>query len=461
MPAKDDNLFTSAAEEHLDAFAPLAARMRPRSLDEVVGQAHLVGRGGPLRRLIDADRLGSIILWGPAGTGKTSLATIVASATKGRFVTLSAVTATVADVRQAIAEAREALGAFQRKTILFIDEIHRFNKVQQDALLPAVERGEVVLIGATTENPYFSVNAPLLSRSLVFRLEPLTRDEVRQLLQRALADAGRGLGASGVEVTDAALGYVVERAGGDARVALNALEAMVAGALASGVQRVTEEAAAQALQQPLLRYDRAGDAHYDAISAFIKAVRGSDPDAALWWMAGMLEAGEDPRFIARRMVILASEDIGNADPLALVVAVAAFQALEFVGLPEARLNLSQAAIYLATAPKSNAAMVAIARATDDVRRMGAGEVPPHLRGTGYPGAKKLGHGAAYRYPHDFPGGWVAQDHLPETLAHGGGPRYYEPTDRGAEAGLAEVLDERRRARRAEASGGSRAPEDFR
>ena len=437
-----DNLFTHAAEEHFDAFAPLAARMRPRSLDELVGQAHLVGPNGPLRNLITADRLGSIVLWGPAGTGKTSLAGIVATATKSRFVTLSAVSGTVADVRKAIAEGKEALGATGRKTILFIDEIHRFNKAQQDALLPAVERGEVTLIGATTENPYFSVNSPLLSRSLVFRLEPLSRTDVVILLERALQDRERGLGGSGVAVDDQAVAYIVDRSGGDARVALNALEATVAAALATGQDKATEETAAAALQQPLIRYDKGGDAHYDAISAFIKSLRGSDPDAAVWWLAGMLEAGEDPRFIARRMVILASEDIGNADPMALVVAVAAFQALEFVGVPEARLNLSQAAIYLATAPKSNASMVAIARATEDVQRMGAGEVPPHLRGTGYPGAKRLGHGKGYLYPHDYPGGWVAQQYLPDGAPSG--RRYYEPTDRGAEQSIRQRLEELRR-----------------
>src|SRR5437879_692548 len=444
-----DNLFTHAAEERFDAFAPLAARMRPRSLDEVVGQAHLVGPGGPLRNLTTAARLGSIRLGGPAGTGKTSLAGIVASATKSRFVTLSAVSGTVADVRKAIAEGKEALGAVGRKTILFIDEIHRFNKAQQDALLPAVERGEVTLIGATTENPYFSVNSPLLSRSLVFRLEPLSRTDVVTLLERALQDPDRGLGGSGVAVDDQAVAYIVDRSGGDARVALNALEATVAAALATGQDKATEETAASALQQPLIRYDKGGDAHYDAISAFIKSLRGSDPDAAVWWLAGMLEAGEDPRFIARRMVILASEDIGNADPMALVVAVAAFQALEFVGLPEARLNLSQAATYLATAPKSNASMVAIARATEDVQRMGAGEVPPHLRGTGYPGAKRLGHGKGYLYPHDHPGGWVAQSYLPEGLAGSEGRHYYEPTDRGAEAAVAERLRELRSSRAAQ------------
>jgi putative ATPase len=437
-----DNLFTHAAEEHFDAFAPLAARMRPRSLDELVGQAHLVGPNGPLRNLITADRLGSIILWGPAGTGKTSLAGIVATATKSRFVTLSAVSGTVADVRKAIAEAKEALGAVGRKTILFIDEIHRFNKAQQDALLPAVERGEVTLIGATTENPYFSVNSPLLSRSLVFRLEPLSPTDVVTLLERALQDSDRGLGGSGVAVDEEAVAYIVDRSGGDARVALNALEATVGAALAAGQDKATVQTAASALQQPLIRYDKGGDAHYDAISAFIKSLRGSDPDAAVWWLAGMLEAGEDPRFIARRMVILASEDIGNADPMALVVAVAAFQALEFVGLPEAKLNLSQAAIYLATAPKSNASMVAIARATEDVQRMGAGEVPPHLRGTGYPGAKRLGHGKGYLYPHDYPGGWVAQQYLPDGTPSG--RRYYEPTDRGAEQSIRQRLEELRR-----------------
>jgi putative ATPase len=433
-----ENLFTNAAEERFDAFAPLAARMRPRTLDELVGQAHLAGPGGALRSLIETDRLSSIVLWGPAGTGKTSLAGIIAGVTKARFVTLSAVSGTVADVRKAIAEAKEALGATGRKTILFIDEIHRFNKAQQDALLPAVERGEVVLIGATTENPYFTVNSPLLSRSLMFRLEPLSAEEVRTIMRRALEDPERGLAASGVDVEEDALSHIVDRAGGDARVALNALEASVAAALATNADRVTEKDAAAALQQPVLRYDRGGDAHYDAISAFIKSLRGSDPDAAVWWLAGMIEAGEDPRFIARRMVILASEDIGNADPMALLVAVAAAQAVEFVGLPEVKLNLAQAAIYLAMAPKSNASMLAISRATEDVRRAGAGEVPAHLRGTGYPGAKRLGHGKAYLYPHDYPGGWVAQSYLPDAAANGG-RHYYEPTDRGGEGAIRERL----------------------
>jgi len=424
---------------------PLAARMRPRDLAEFVGQPHLVGEGRVLRKAIDAGQLPSMILWGPPGTGKTTLAAIAAKKANARFVAISAVSSGVAELRKLIDESRKLHQLTGQRSVLFIDEIHRFNKAQQDALLPAVERGEVTLIGATTENPYFSVNSPLLSRSLVFRLEPLARTEVVTLLERALQDTERGLGASGVAVDDAALTYIVERSGGDARVALNALEATVAAALATNATTATEATAASALQQPLIRYDKGGDAHYDAISAFIKAMRGSDPDAALWWLAGMIEAGEDPRFIVRRMVILASEDIGNADPMALVVAVAAAQALELVGLPEARLNLSQAVIYLATAPKSNASMVAIGRATEDVQRMGAGEVPPHLRGTGYPGAKKLGHGKGYLYPHDHPGGWVAQSYLPEG-APGPTPgrrRYYEPTDRGAEQAIRQRLNERR------------------
>src|SRR3989441_11983390 len=418
-----DNLFTHAAEEHFDAFAPLAARMRPRSLDELVGQAHLVGPNGPLRNLITADRLGSIVLWGPAGTGKTSLAGIVATATKSRFVTLSAVSGTVADVRKAIAEAKEALGAVGRKTILFIDEIHRFNKAQQDALLPAVERGEVTLIGATTENPYFSVNSPLLSRSLVFRLEPLSRTDVVTLLERALQDPDRGLGGSGVAVDDDAVAYIVDRSGGDARVALNALEATVAAALATGQDKATEETAASAPQQPVIRDDKGGDTHYDAISAFIKSLRGSDPDAAVWWLAGMLEAGEDPRFIARRMVILASEDIGNADPMAVVVATAVAQAVELIGLPECRLNLAQGATYLASCPKDNASYAGLQKATADVEEHGNLPVPLHLRNAPTSLMRELGYGKGYRYVHEDPAARTEQTHLPEKL---GKKQYYRP-----------------------------------
>ncbi len=381
-----DDLFHYALEEHFDSFAPLAARMRPRSLDEIVGQSHLVGPVGPLRALITSDRITSIILWGPAGTGKTSLAGVIARMTKARFQRLSAVNATVAQVRTTIAQAEEALGATGRKTILFLDEIHRFNKGQQDALLPAVEDGIIVLVGTTTENPFFEINSPLLSRSLTFRLEPLSRAEMRTILERALETGPRGLGDSGVEVSEEAIEHILDRAGGDARAALNALEACVAAAGsplgAGGEGQVTRGLAESVLPQAVLRYDKAADAHYDTISAFIKSMRASDADASLDWLASMLEGGEDPRFIARRMVIFASEDIGNADPMALVVAVSAAHALEFVGLPEARLNLAQAAIYLATAPKSRASAEAIGRATDRVRAHGPGEVPAHLKNRG-------------------------------------------------------------------------------
>jgi putative ATPase len=430
-----DDLFSRALEDRFDEFAPLAARMRPRTLDEVVGQPHVVGPGGPLRSLIESDQLTSMILWGPPGTGKTSLAAVVANVTRARYVPLSAVNATVAEVRKAVAEAKEALVG-GRRTILFIDEIHRFNKAQQDALLPAVENRWVVLIGATTENPFFEVNSPLLSRSLLFRLEALGPGDIRAILDRALGDEKRGLGRSGVTVEPKVLELLAERSGGDARQALNGLEVVVAAALAAGEEKVTPERAEEALGRQILRYDREGDNHYDVVSAFIKSMRGSDPDAAVWWLARMIESGEDPRFIARRMVIFASEDVGNADPMALVLAVSAFQALEFVGLPEAALNLSQAVTYLASAPKSNASTIAIGRATEDVRRHPAAGVPAHLRDAHYRGAAKLGHGKGYRYPHDHPGAWVQQDYLPDEVR---GRRYYEPTDRGAEGAIGERL----------------------
>jgi putative ATPase len=443
-----DDLFSQALEDRFDEFAPLAARMRPRNLDEVVGQAHVVGPGGPLRSLIESDRLTSMILWGPPGTGKTSLATLVANVTKARYVQLSATNATVAEVRKVVAAAKEALATGQR-TILFIDEIHRFNKAQQDALLPAVENRWVVLIGATTENPFFEVNSPLLSRSLLFRLEQLSPDDIRTIVGRALTDERRGLARSGVTVDPQVVDMLAERSGGDARHALNGLEVVVAAALAAGEDAVTAERAEEALGRQILRYDREGDNHYDVVSAFIKSMRGSDPDAAVWWLARMIESGEDPRFIARRMVIFASEDVGNADPMALVVAVSAFQALEFVGLPEAGLNLSQAATYLASAPKSNASTVAIGRATEDVRRHPSASVPAHLRDAHYKGAAKLGHGKGYRYPHSYPGGWVEQQYLPDELQ---GRRYYEPTDRGTEREIGERL----RGFRKEATGGPRS-----
>ena len=435
-----EDLFTHALEERFDEFAPLAARMRPRSLEEFVGQEHLVGERGPLRGLIESDKLGSMVLWGPAGTGKTSLAAIVAGVTGSRFVTLSAVNATVADLRREIATAKEALGATGRKTILFIDEVHRFNKSQQDALLPAVENGYVVLIGATTENPFFEINTPLVSRSLLFRLNPLEDEQVHAIVERALKDPDRGVGSAAVKFEAEALNIIVSKAGGDARWALNALEMCAASATASGRDVVSEDSVSEMLRESVVRYDRAGDQHYDVISAFIKSMRGSDPDAAVWWLARMIEGGEDPRFIARRMVIFASEDVGNADPMALVVAVSAFQALEFVGLPEAALNLAQAATYLASAEKSNASTTAIGKAMRDVRSSGSLEVPVHLRDASYRGAKRLGHGKGYKYPHDYPDGWVDQSYLPPEVA---GRRYYEPTERGVEREIGERLERRK------------------
>jgi putative ATPase len=394
-----------------------------------------------------------VILWGPAGTGKTSLAHIIAQATRSHFEELSATSAGVKDVRAVLAAARERLGALGRRSILFIDEIHRFNKGQQDALLPGVEDRTVVLVGATTENPFFTVNAPLMSRSLLFRLEPLGTDDLELIVTRALADPERGLGGRGLALDDDALAHLVERADGDARHALNALEAaaLVVTAKPGGsggpqggppenrATRITLADIEDALQRPRVTYDRAGDQHYDVASAFIKSIRGSDPDAALHYLARMLAAGEDPRFIARRLVISASEDVGLADPQALPIAVAAFQALEFVGLPEARLNLAEAVVYLALAPKSNSAYAALGAAARELEEARPGRIPSHLQSASYAGEKKLGIGVGYVYPHDQPGHWVAQRYLPEGLRGG----YYQPTDQGREAAMAEAWRRRR------------------
>ncbi len=406
----------------------MAARLRPRTLDDVVGQTHLVGPGKPLRRLVEQDRLTSAIFWGPPGTGKTTLALAVAGSTKRAFEQLSAVTAGVKDVREVIERARHRLGEQGRGTILFLDEIHRFSKSQQDALLPAVEDGTLTLIGATTENPFFEVNPPLRSRSTLFRLEPLARADIETLLRR-------GLEAEGMQAAPEALAHLADRAGGDGRQVLTALE--VACALARP-GRVEAEHVEAALGTSALRYGR--DDHYDVVSAFIKSMRGSDPQAAVYYLARMLEAGEDARFIARRMIIFASEDVGLADPTALLAAVAAAQALEHVGLPEAQLNLSQAALHLATAPKSNRAALAIWNARSDVRDGAVGEVPPHLRDAHYQGAGSLGHGVGYEYPHDHPDGWVAQQYLPTELVD---TRYYEPSPNGAEVRVAERMERRR------------------
>src|SRR6266508_594286 len=365
------DLFSARADEEARGSAPLAARMRPRALDEFVGQAHVLGPGSALRSLVEADELRSVMLWGPAGTGKTSLAHIIAGATRSKFEELSATSAGVKDVRAVLAAARERLGARGRRTILFIDEIHRLNKAQQDALLPGVEDRFVFHDTATTENPFFTVNSPLMSRSLLFRLEPLTAADLETVVRRALADPERGLGAGGLALEDDALAHLVDRADGDARHALNALEAAALVVAARGARRIALADIEDALQRPRVVYDRAGDQHYDVASAFIKSIRGSDPDAAVHYLARMLAAGEDPRFIARRMGISASEDIGLADPQALGVAVAAFQALEFVGLPEAQLNLAEAVVYLALAPKSNSATLAIAAAKRELEEAGS------------------------------------------------------------------------------------------
>jgi putative ATPase len=422
--AADDDLFSGAAEERLAARAPLAARLRPRTLDEIVGQQHLVGPGAPLRALIESDRLTSAILWGPPGTGKTTLASVVAAATAKRFVPLSAVSAGVKDVREVVEGARQLLGEQGRGTILFLDEVHRFNRAQQDVLLPSVEEGLVVLIGATTENPFFEVNAPLLSRSTLWRLEPLSPAELEQVVER-------GLAAEGTSADDEARSALVGVADGDARALLITLE--VAVALAGG-RPVSLGDVERARHSRLHHYGE--DDHYDQVSAFIKSVRGSDPDAGLYWLARMLESGEDARFLARRLVILASEDIGEADPMALVVADAAARAVEFVGLPEAQLNLAQAVVHLACAPKSNRVTVALGRARQDVEAGPRGSVPGHLRDSHYKSAASIGHGEGYHYPHDLPGGWVEQQYRPDEVAQN---RYYEPSDRGYEAAVAERL----------------------
>lgn len=425
------DLFAAAASDLLASKGPLADRLRPRTLDEVVGQQHLLGRGKPLRALVDADRLSSVILWGPPGTGKTTIARLISAASSKHFVPLSAVTATVKDIRDVTQAAEQRLGSAGTGTILFLDEIHRFTKSQQDALLPAVETGLIVLIGATTENPYFEVNPPLLSRSTLFRLHGLDRDALTQLSHRAL-DLESATG------DDEALEHLIDRAGGDGRHLLTSLEVAIALAQAranadvdsQSAIVVTLEDAEGALGASPVRYGR--DDHYDVVSAFIKSIRGSDPDAALHWLARMLEAGEDARFIARRLVISASEDIGMGDPFALVIADAAARAVEFVGLPEARINLAQATVHLALAPKSAAAYQGLNAAVADVRSQPIGEVPKHLRDAHYQGAKKLGHGKGYRYPHDSPTGWVPQQYLPDELS---GVTYYRPTHNGAEGRL--------------------------
>ncbi|CAN5646158.1 AAA family ATPase [soil metagenome] len=400
---------------------PLAARMRPQTFEEFVGQGHLVGEGRALTRILSRGTLPSIILWGPAGTGKTTLASLLAQAVGAELVQLSAVNSGVGDARKIMDGARGGLF----RTVLFVDEVHRWSKAQQDVLLPAVEEGTVTLIGATTENPYFSLNTPLLSRCLLLRLEPLDDAAVTSVIRRALADEDRGLGRAGLAIADDALEHLVSVAGGDARMALTGLEAAAEAARASTSSEISRDVAADAVQRKAIVYDRQGDAHYDVISAFIKSIRGSDPDAALFWLARMIDAGEDARFIARRLIVHASEDIGMADSQALLVAVAAAQAVEHVGLPEVRLNLAHATVYLATAPKSNSVYTAIGAAFEDAPT--AEPVPLHLRDASYRGAKQLGHGKGYRYPHDFPDHAVEQQYRPPSAT---GRRYYEPSGQG-------------------------------
>ncbi len=431
------DLFEYARKDELQEEAPLAVRMRPRTLEEFVGQEHIVGPGKLLRRAIEADRLGSIILWGPPGTGKTSLASVIANRTKSHFEAVSAVTAGVKELRQLIAAAKNRRVMRDRRTILLVDEIHHFTKTQQDALLPHVEEGLITLIGITTENPYFEVIGALVSRSRIFRLEPLSEEEVAVILKRAVGDAERGLGDRKVELSEEALAHLVRVAGGDARIALNALELAVETTEpdSEGVIRVTLEVAEDSIQRRALLYDKDGDAHYDTVSAFIKSLRGSDPDAALYWLANMIYAGEDPRFIVRRMMIFASEDIGNADPQALTVATSAAQALEWVGLPEAQYNLAQAAIYLASAPKSNSTG-AYFKALAEVEEQGIVEVPDHLKDASRDG-EALGHGQGYKYPHQYAGHFVRQQYLPDRLQ---GRRYYEPSDQGYEKEIRKRLE---------------------
>lgn len=432
------DLFEYMRENNMEKESPLAARMRPRSLDEVVGQQHIIAKDKLLYRAISADKLSSIILYGPPGTGKTTLAKVIANTTKAEFTQINATIAGKKDMEEVVGKAKDNLGMYGKKTILFIDEIHRFNKGQQDYLLPFVEDGTVILIGATTENPYFEVNSALISRSVIFELKPLTAEDIKTLLNRAVTDTERGMGSYKAVLEPDAADFLADLADGDARHALNAIELGVLTTERSedGLIHITKEVAEECIQKKVARYDKDGDNHYDTISAFIKSMRGSDPDAAVYYLARMLNAGEDPKFIVRRMMVCASEDVGNADPQALQVAVAASLAVERLGMPEARITLAQAASYIATAPKSNAAYLAIDNALSAVRSTGNLAIPPHLQDAHYKSAAKLGHGIGYKYAHDYPDHYVEQQYLPYEL---NGKEFYSPTGNGYEIKIKEHM----------------------
>lgn len=433
------DLFEFSMEKKLDKIAPLAERMRPETLDEFVGQNHILDNDKFLYRAIKADTISSIILYGPPGTGKTTLAKIIANTTNKYFEQLSAVTSGVKDLREVIKKAEDRLSIESIRTILFIDEIHRFNKSQQDALLPFVENGVIILIGATTENPYFEVNKALISRSMVFELKPINKDDMKKVIDRALKDKNRGLGNYNVNIDESALEHLVNISNGDARVALNGLEVSVLTTPKdkNGTINITVDIIEECIQKKYMKYDKNGDEHYDTVSAFIKSMRGSDPDATLYWLGRMIYAGEDPKFIARRIIICASEDVGNADPNALNVAVSAFNALEIIGMPEGRIPLAQAAVYVACAPKSNSCYVGINKAIEDVKNKEALPVPLHLKDTSYYGSKKLGRGKGYKYPHNYPNSYVEQDYFPKDMEK---VKYYTPTSNGYERIIKEYLD---------------------
>lgn len=432
------DLFEYAREMNMEKESPLASRLRPTSLDEVVGQQHIIGKDKLLYRAIKADKLSSIIFYGPPGTGKTTLAKVIANTTSAEFTQINATVAGKKDMEEVVNKAKNMQGMYRKKTILFVDEIHRFNKGQQDYLLPFVEDGTIILIGATTENPYFEVNGALISRSSVFELKPLSKEDIKVLLNRAVYDTKKGMGSYKAQIDEDALEFLADIAGGDARNALNAIELgiLTTERSADGIIHITLDVASECIQKRVVRYDKTGDNHYDTISAFIKSMRGSDPDAAVYYLAKMLYAGEDIKFIARRIMICASEDVGNADPMALTVAVSAAQAVERIGMPEAQIILSQAVTYVATAPKSNAACNAIFAANENVRKYKT-TVPVHLQDSHYKGSAKLGHGIGYKYAHDYPNHYVAQQYLPDEIQ---GAKFYEPSDNGHEKEIKEWME---------------------